>query len=213
MTHPLLVLIFLTRQSLCGNWINIIHAHTAETNFMLSLQRRHNEREVVSNHQPHDCLLNRSFRRRSKKTSKLRVTGLCEGNSPGTGEFLAQRASNAENVSIWWRHHVYFLLYSPRRHGEQLPLKASLIKNKKQIISAHKCKSLLYSQEMNPHCLCRFVGPEFNWSSIQDGSVFHTCILLSCRVPSNITFSKYDNGLNPSISSHFWDTLLMTISV
>ena len=45
------------------------------------------------------------FRRTSKKTSKIRVTGLCEGNSPGTGEFPAQMASNAENVSIWWRHH------------------------------------------------------------------------------------------------------------
>ena len=43
--------------------------------------------------------------RRSKKTLKLRVTGLCVGNSPVTGEFPAQRASNAENVSIWWRHH------------------------------------------------------------------------------------------------------------
>ena len=41
----------------------------------------------------------------SKKTSKLRVTGLCAGNSPGTGEFPAQMASDAENVSIWWRHH------------------------------------------------------------------------------------------------------------
>ena len=36
---------------------------------------------------------------------KLRVTGLCAGNLPGTGEFPAQMASNAENVSIWWRHH------------------------------------------------------------------------------------------------------------
>ena len=52
-----------------------------------------------------DCLLNRLFRRRSRKTSKLHVTGLCAGNSPVTGEFPAQRASNAENVSIWWRHH------------------------------------------------------------------------------------------------------------
>ena len=60
----------------------------------------------VSNHQPLDCLLNRLFRRRSKKTSKLRATGLCAGNSPETGEFPAERASNAENVSIWWRHHV-----------------------------------------------------------------------------------------------------------
>ena len=71
-----------------------------------SLRWRHNERDNVSNHQPHDCLLNRLFRRRSKKTSKLRVTDLCVGNSPGTGEFPAQTASNAENVSIWWRHHV-----------------------------------------------------------------------------------------------------------
>ena len=45
------------------------------------------------------------LRRGSKKTSKLRVTGLCEGNSPVTGEFPAERTSNAENVSIWWRHH------------------------------------------------------------------------------------------------------------
>ena len=45
-------------------------------------------------------------RRRSKKTSKLRDTDLCAGNSPGTGEFPAQMASNAEDVSIWWRHHV-----------------------------------------------------------------------------------------------------------
>ena len=39
-----------------------------------------------------------------QKTSKLRVTGLCVGNSPVTGEFPAQRTSTAENVSIWWRH-------------------------------------------------------------------------------------------------------------
>ena len=50
---------------------------------------RHNGRDGVSNHQPHDCLLNPSFRHRSKKTSKLCVTGLCAGNSPVTGEFPA----------------------------------------------------------------------------------------------------------------------------
>ena len=66
---------------------------------------RHNERDSVSNHQRLHCLLKRLFRRRSKIISKLRVTGLCAWNSPGTGEFPAQKASNAENVSIWWRHH------------------------------------------------------------------------------------------------------------
>ena len=70
------------------------------------LQCHHNEIASVSNHQPYDCLLNRLFTRRSKKTSKLRVTGLCVRNSPTTGEFPAQRASKAENVSIWLRHHA-----------------------------------------------------------------------------------------------------------
>ena len=60
------------------------------------LQWRHNEHDSVSNHQPHDYLLSRLFRRRSKKTSKLRATGLCVGNSPGTGEFPTQMPSNAE---------------------------------------------------------------------------------------------------------------------
>ena len=78
---------------------------TITINNKKTLQWRHND--GVSNHQPHDCLLNRLFRRRSKKTSKLRVTGLCEGNSPVTGEFPAQRASNAVNVFIWWRHHAF----------------------------------------------------------------------------------------------------------
>ena len=72
-----------------------------------SLQWRHNERDGVSNHHPHDCLLKRLFRCRSKKTSKLRVTGLCAENSQMTGEFPAQKASNAEDISIWWRHHVW----------------------------------------------------------------------------------------------------------
>ena len=72
---------------------------------LATLRWRHNGCDSVSNHQLHHCLLNRLFRRRSKKTSRLRVTGLCVGNSPGTGEFPAQMASNAENVFIWWRHH------------------------------------------------------------------------------------------------------------
>ena len=76
-----------------------------------SLRWRHNDWDGVSNHQPRDCLLNCSFRRRTKKTSKLRITGLCVGNSPGTGEFPAQMASYAENVSIWWRHNVSWLSF------------------------------------------------------------------------------------------------------
>ena len=71
-----------------------------------TLHWRHRDHDGLSNHQPHDCLINGLFGRRSKKTSKLRVTGLCAGKSPGTGEIPAQMASNAENVSILWRHRV-----------------------------------------------------------------------------------------------------------
>ena len=75
----------------------------------VSLRWRHNERHSVSNHQPHHCLLNHLFRRISKKTSKIHVNGLCVGNWPVTCEFPAQIASNAENISIWWRHHILHL--------------------------------------------------------------------------------------------------------
>ena len=70
------------------------------TGVHLTLQWRHNGHDGVSNHRRLDTLLNRLFRRISKKTSKIRVTGLCEENSPVTDEFSAQRASDEENVSI-----------------------------------------------------------------------------------------------------------------
>ena len=63
-----------------------------------SLQWRHNERDCVSNHLRLHCLFNLLFRRRSKKTSKLRVTGFCEGIHRWLG-----------NVSIWWRYHMCFI--------------------------------------------------------------------------------------------------------
>ena len=61
----------------CTNSLSAAHSVSMPS------QWRHNDHDSVSNHQPHGCLLNRLFRRRSKKTSKLRFTGLCVGNSPG----------------------------------------------------------------------------------------------------------------------------------
>ena len=77
--------------------------------FPHTLQWRHYGYDSISNHQPHDCLLNHLFIRRSKKISKLRFIGLCEGKPPGTGEFPTQMASHVEHVSIWWRHHAMAL--------------------------------------------------------------------------------------------------------
>ena len=64
----------------------------------------HNEHEGVSNHRHRNCLLNCLFMCKSKKISKLRVTGLCKGNPPVIGGFPSQRDSNVVNVSIWGCH-------------------------------------------------------------------------------------------------------------
>ena len=58
------------------------NSSTHDTFIGTSLQWHHNERDHVSNNRRLDCLLNCLYRCRSKKTSKLLVTGLCEGNSP-----------------------------------------------------------------------------------------------------------------------------------
>ena len=73
-----------------------------------SLKWRHNERDGVPNHQPHDCLLSHLFRRRSKKTTKLRVTGLCEGihwwpvNSPDKGPVTQKMFPFDDVIMSWW---------------------------------------------------------------------------------------------------------------
>ena len=59
-----------------------------------SLQWRHNERDGVSNQQPHDCLLNRLFKAQIKENIK----------APRDRWIHHTKASDAENVSIWWRH-------------------------------------------------------------------------------------------------------------
>ena len=90
-----------------------------------SLQWHHNGRDGVSNHQRLDCLLKRLFMCRSKKTSKPRVTGLCEGHSPVAVEFPSERPSSAifffhlmtsscrsklsyliRMIQLWVRHHL-----------------------------------------------------------------------------------------------------------
>ena len=76
-----------------------------------TLQWSHNGRDGVQNHQPHDCLLNRSFRRRSNKTLKLRVTGLCVGNSPVRWKMVPFDGVIMRNVhvigqpSVWVNHY------------------------------------------------------------------------------------------------------------
>ena len=112
--------------------------------FVFPLQWRHNGRNGVSNHQPPDSLLNRLFRHRSKKTSKLRVTCLCEGNSlvtssnetfptllalcavnsPVTGKFPSQRTNDwvnnrdAGDLTSYLTHYDVILMNHMRNPGD-----------------------------------------------------------------------------------------------
>ena len=77
------------------------------------LQWRHNERNGVSNHLHLGCLLNRLFRCRSKKTSKFRVTVLCERKPPyrwiplTTGQ-LSGECLHLMTSSCWSRPQLTF---------------------------------------------------------------------------------------------------------
>ena len=51
-----------------------------------------------------------------RKYQSFCVTGLCEGDSPVTGELPPQRTSNVENVSIWWRHHTLMYHKNDSKH-------------------------------------------------------------------------------------------------
>ena len=76
-----------------------------------ALQWRHNKCDGVSNHQPYDRVTIYSGADQ-RKLQRNRVTGLSAGNSPMTGEFPAQKARDAETLSIWLHHHGYRLSWT-----------------------------------------------------------------------------------------------------
>ena len=158
-----------------------------------SLLWRHNGHDCVPNHQPRHCLLNCLFGRRSNKTSKLRVTGLCVGNSSGTSEFPAQMASNAENVSIWWRHHFLEEASGNMAHDALGMLLDVLYFCMIHIMSGCQLYRLeikysLSSQSKEPYPAKQF---QYAFSRLtQWGRVTHICV-------GNLSIIGSDNRLSP----------------
>ena len=94
-----------------------IHWNPKVTRVPTSLQWRHNGHDGVSNHQPHHCLLNHLFGRRSKKTLKLCVTGLCAGIHRGPVNSLhkwpvTRKMSPFDDIMIKWTHSPVVLQWS-----------------------------------------------------------------------------------------------------
>ena len=120
-----------------------------------------------------------------KENIKLRITGLCEGNSPVTGEFPAQMASNAENGSIWWRHHI---ITWPKTGSWILgnTLQWSLNQN--------TCTYFFLKIYLKINVLCRMVAilPSFNELITPSGS---------CRLQSEIVLCSRIPGRNIAVLS------------
>ena len=131
------IIILIIQQQTLAKWTP--QGHGIEANYtamcrkitVWSLQWRHKERYGVSNHRRLDCLQNRLFRRRSKKTSKLRVTP-------------AQGTSNSKNVSIWWRLHVQMSQHpnDELRWGHDIETLSALLA---------LCEGNYWSPAVNPH--------------------------------------------------------------
>ena len=122
-------------------------------------------------HCKHTRLFTQPFIQAQIKTSKLRVTGLCEGNSPVTGEFPAQKDSNAKKISIRWRHHNLWAL--PYRYQEcrlsssrdqlyntMLPITRLVSRdNKGQTLDSGKAPVAYFTMKVSPS----LAKPPFQW--------------------------------------------------
>ena len=93
-----------------------------------------------------------------RKHQKLRVTGSCEGNSPGTDEFPAQRARDAENSSIWWRHHTMAICEVPG----QVDCQESIIF---MLVYWHRHLKLNWPRAVDP-CLYQITASSFIWVKV-----------------------------------------------
>ena len=156
--------------------------------FQRALQWRHNDYDGVSNHQPRGCLPNRLFRRRSKKTSKLRVTGLCVGNSPGPvnsphkgsvtrkmfpfgdvimGQFHRKCSRYLHSILLIWD-----LSASPRGSDPELtshdPARQRLWVTM-SLINYSGSQNLKYRY---PNTACKYVSYQTNWTEIHNDNNF-----------------------------------------
>ena len=156
-------------------WLNSQRNVSKSTfhNISQSLRWHLNGHDGVSNHQPHHCLLNRLFGCRSKNTSKLRVTGLCAGYSPGTGEFPAYMACYAENVSIWWRHHVFQVSEWRSQEGKHWK---SVYQDPTRLLVSHDCDKLI-PQQCGVNMNNVFVRLSQRWHAIQYDGTHGPCLL------------------------------------
>ena len=123
-----------------------------------SLQWWHYERDGVSNHRRLNCS-GADQRKHQSSTSMV----LCEGNAPFTGGFLSQMASNAENVSIWSRRHVYTSLLVRGPTSQNGHDGNNLAVNTKLRLSSISCASVIGDTHRKKALLARLHCYKLTW--------------------------------------------------
>ena len=183
--------------------------------YNMTTQWRHSKRGGVSNHRRLDCLLNRLFRRRSKKTSKPSVTDLCEGNSPVIPLTKGQQREKCFHLMTsswnhikrgngkdrWWAScSVFIKVYLQNRC--YLLMKISLQREIFILIVA--AKSLWNPQHIEAEAICRlhFQIHVLVWKSLYFYSIFNfTCSWANCMILRDNEVTLKDMS---KISSIFW---------
>ena len=92
----------------------------------------------------------------TKKIQRSALLSLCEGNPSVTGGFPAQRDSNAEHVSIWWRHNATLLTTTSLIHSRRPLIIVLLVLSPPLSSSWRTCSSSRHRS--GPRC---FLGHEF----------------------------------------------------
>ena len=129
-------------------------------------------------------------------------------NSPVTGEFPTQRASNAENISIWWRHHAILIYIFVMAVSVINDANAFVTSLKSHEISEYFLSLIWYEVLRHPTVQWRpnfspfIYGAEMNIDGlVHDCSIFISNaleILQSCTKPS-IYFDRTVNKFKPII--------------
>ena len=120
-----------------------------------------------------------------KKTSKFRGTGPCEGNSPVTGAFPPPKASYAENVSIWWRHHIKRNVY---KHSIVGVCNLTVIFRDTILVQSYRCW-LSHSNSLEDRTRTVLFHSEDRELFVREICGYHTCKLVLHQDDMPITWT------------------------
>ena len=107
------------------------------------------------------------------------------GNSTVTGEFPAQKTSNEENVSIWWRHHVETCLFNAISNNSWHDAPQSFLSVFQPPQPLETWQGTLNCQQPGPSC------PQISYySQTSPDKISEDCLTLNIYVPYLVSTTR-----------------------